>query len=99
MIYLENAASTPVDDEVLENYIKITKEEYANPNSSHELGLRAKKIIDEATNNISKTLNVLPEEIIYTSGATESNNLAIRGVAERYKNRGKHIIVSSLEHT
>ena len=99
MIYLDYAASTPVDDEVLENYIKITKEEYANPNSSHELGLRSKKIIDEATNNIAKTLNVLPEEIIYTSGATESNNLAIRGVAERYKNRGKHIIVSSLEHT
>jgi cysteine desulfurase len=99
MIYLDYAASTPVDEEVLENYVKITKEEFANPNSSHELGLKAKKIIVEATNNIAKTLNVLPEEIIYTSGATESNNLAIRGVAERYKNRGKHIIVSSLEHT
>ena len=98
MIYLDYAASTPVDEDVLDNFVKTTKEEYANPNSNHSLGLNAKNIIDESTNKIAKLLNVLPEEIIYTSGATESNNLAIRGTAERYKNRGKHIIVSSLEH-
>lgn len=98
MIYLDYAASTPVDEDVLENFIKVTKEEYANPNSSHDLGLRAKKIIDDTTDEIAKLLNVSSKEIIYTSGATESNNLAIRGIAERYKNRGKHIIVSSLEH-
>lgn len=98
MIYLDYAASTPVDEDVLENFIEITKKEYANPNSNHDLGLNAKKMIDEATSNIANLLNVAPEEIIYTSGATESNNLAIRGIAERYKTRGKHIIVSSLEH-
>ena len=98
MIYLDYAASTPVDEDVLDNFVKTTKEEYANPNSNHSFGLNAKNIIDESTNKIAKLLNVLPEEIIYTSGATESNNLAIRGTAERYKNRGKHIIVSSLEH-
>jgi cysteine desulfurase len=98
MIYLDYAASTPVDNDVLDNFIKITKEEYANPNSNHDLGFHAKKIIDEATDKIANLLNVSSEEIIYTSGATESNNLAIRGVAERYKNKGKHIIVSSLEH-
>ena len=98
MIYLDYAASTPVDDDVLDNFIKTTKEEYANPNSNHELGLRAKSIIDESTKKIADLLNVSSEEIIYTSGATESNNLAIRGVAERYKNKGKHILVSSLEH-
>ena len=98
MIYLDYAASTPVDEDVLNNFIKVTKEEYANPNSNHELGLKAKSLIDESTNKIANLLNALPEEIIYTSGATESNNLAIRGTAERYKNKGKHIIVSSLEH-
>ncbi len=98
MIYLDYAASTPVDEDVLENFIEVTKKEYANPNSNHDLGLNAKKMIDDATSNIANLLNVSPEEIIYTSGATESNNLAIRGIAERYKNKGKHIIVSSLEH-
>ena len=98
MIYLDYAASTPVDEDVLENFIKVTKEQYANPNSNHDLGLNAKKMIDDSTSNIARLLNVFPEEIIYTSGATESNNLAIRGVAQRYKNIGKHIIVSSLEH-
>lgn len=98
MIYLDYAASTPVDDDVLNNYIKVTKEEFANPNSTHDLGLRAKKVIDDSTLKIANLLNVSSDEIIYTSGATESNNLVIRGIAERYKNNGKHIIVSSLEH-
>lgn len=98
MIYLDYAASTPTDEDVLDNFIKTTKEEYANPNSNHSKGLHAKEMIDKATLKIAKLLNVLQEEIIYTSGATESNNLAIRGIAERYKNRGKHILVSSLEH-
>ena len=98
MIYLDYAASTPVDEDVLDNFVKITKEEYANPNSTHDLGKHAKEIIDNATSHIAELLNVSSDEIIYTSGATESNNLAIRGCAERYKNNGKHIIVSSLEH-
>ena len=98
MIYLDYAASTPVDEDVLNNFVSVTKDEYANPNSNHELGIRAKNLIDDATNRVADLLHVLPDEIIYTSGATESNNLAIRGVAERYKNKGKHMIVSSLEH-
>lgn len=98
MIYLDYAASTPVDQDVLKNYIEVTNNYYANPNSNHTMGANAKKLITEATNNIAEMFNVKPDEIIYTSGATESNNLAIRGTAERYKNRGKHILVSSLEH-
>ena len=58
MIYLDYAASTPVDEDVLNNFIKVTKEEYANPNSSHDLGKHAKKLIDEATNKIAKLLRV-----------------------------------------
>ena len=98
MIYLDYAASTPVEEEVLDTFYNVTKKYYANPNSSHKLGREAKKIIDECTSFIAANLNVLPEEIIYTSGASESNNLAIKGICERYKNRGKHILISSLEH-
>lgn len=98
MIYLDYAAATPIDNEVLDTYYEISKKYYVNPNSSHKMGLEAKELIKECTNNIANTLNVLPEEIIYTSGATESNNLVIKGICERYKNRGKHILISALEH-
>ena len=98
MIYLDYAANTPVDKEVLDLYYETTIKYYANPNSFHKLGREAKAYLDKCTENIAKNLNVLPEEIIYTSGATESNNLAIKGICERYKNYGKHIILSSLEH-
>lgn len=98
MIYLDYAAATPIDNEVLDTYYEVSKKYYANPNSSHKMGLEAKNIINECTNNIANTLNILPEEIIYTSGATESNNLVIKGICERYKNRGKHILISALEH-
>lgn len=98
MVYLDYAANSPVDIEVLDYYYEITKKYYANPNSNHKLGIEAKELIDKSTKNIASNLNVLEEEIIYTSGATESNNLAIKGICERYKNYGKHIIVSGLEH-
>lgn len=98
MVYLDYAANTPVDKSVLDLYYQTTLEYYANPNSAHALGMKAKNFIDDCSNTIAKNLNVLPEEIIYTSGATEANNLAIKGICERYKNYGKHIILSSLEH-
>ena len=98
MIYLDYAANTPVDKEVLDYYYDISLKYYGNPNSVHKIGKEAKEIIDKATKNIAARLNVLPEEIIYTSGATESNNLAIKGICQRYKNNGKHIIISGLEH-
>lgn len=98
MVYLDYAASTPVNDEVLETYNKLTKEYFANPNSNHKLGKKSKELIDEYTKDIALKLGVLPEELIYTSGATESNNLAIKGVCERYKSFGKHILISALEH-
>lgn len=98
MIYLDYAANTPVDKEVLDYFYDVSLKYYSNPNSIHKLGLEAKKIIDDSTKNIADNLHVLPEEIIYTSGATESNNMVIKGICERYKNKGKHIILSSLEH-
>lgn len=98
MIYLDYAANAPVDSEVLDLFYDVTKKYYANPNSTHKLGIDAKKLIDKCTLDIANNLKVLPEEIIYTSGASESNNLAIKGICERYKNYGKHILISSLEH-
>ena len=99
MIYLDYAASTPVNEEVLNTYNKLTKEYYANPNSNHKLGKKSKELIDKYTKDIALKLGVLPEELIYTSGATESNNLAIKGICLKYNNRGKHIITTYLEHS
>lgn len=98
MIYLDYAASTPVDKEVIDLYYDVTSKYFANPNSNHKLGRRALKVIDDSTCEIASLLGVLEDEIIYTSGATEANNLAIKGICNRYRNYGKHIIISTLEH-
>lgn len=98
MVYLDYAANSPVDKKVLDAYYDANLKYFANPNSIYKLGLEAKNKIEESSKNIANNLGILPEEIIYTSGATESNNLAIKGIAERYKNYGKHIIISSMEH-
>ena len=98
MIYLDYAASTPVDKEVIDLYYDVTFNYFANPNSNHKLGRGALKVIDDSTCEIASLLGVLEDEIIYTSGATEANNLAIKGICNRYRNYGKHIIISTLEH-
>ena len=99
MIYLDYSATTPVAKEVLDTYVKVTNDYIANPNSLHKLGVLAKNLINASTNQIANILKVKPTEIIYTSGASESNNLAIKGVCFKYQNRGKHIITTHLEHS
>jgi len=99
MIYLDYSATTKTSDEVLDTFIKCSKEFIGNPNSLHELGVKSKNMIDSASRQIANLLNVKMNEIIYTSGASESNNLAIKGICEKYKNRGKHIITTPLEHS
>ena len=99
MIYLDYSATTPVNEEVIETYSRVCREFIGNPNSLHKLGVEAKKLIDASTEQIAKILGVKKEEIIYTSGSSESNNLAIKGVAAKYQNRGKHIITTELEHS
>ena len=98
MIYLDYSATTKTNKEVLDTFIKVSNDFYGNPNSLHELGLNAKKLIDSASSQINSLLNI-DKEIIYTSGASESNNLAIKGIAFKYKNRGMHIITTPLEHS
>ncbi len=98
MVYLDYAASTPVEKEVLDTFCEVVKNYYGNPNSMHDMGLKSLKKIQDSTKICAKYLGVKEEEIIYTSGATESNNLVVKGVCGRYKNRGKHILISALEH-
>lgn len=99
MIYLDYAANTPVDEEVLNNFVDVTKNYIANANSSHELGLKAKKVIDDCSSKIANYFNCSNDSIIYTSGSSESNNLVIKGVCEFYEKKGKHIIISPIEHS
>ncbi len=99
MTYLDYSATTPVNDEVLNTFNFVTKKYIGNPNSLHKLGVEAKNVINASTLQIAKLLNVKENEIIYTSGASEANNTVIKGIAYEYKNRGKRIISTRLEHS
>ncbi len=99
MIYLDYSATTPVNDEVLDTFVNVSKNYIGNPNSLHRLGVEAKELIDASTKQMAKLLGVKEKEIIYTSGSSESNNTAIMGVINKYPNRGKHIITTKLEHS
>lgn len=99
MIYLDYSATTMVDNRVLEKFVNDSKKYFANPNSKHKLGIEANNYINDCSNNISKILKLNNSEIIYTSGSSEANNLALHGIAESYKNYGNHIITTSLEHS
>lgn len=99
MIYLDYSATTPTSKEVLDSFNKASLDYIGNPNSLHTLGVKANELINKATEQIAKLLNVKPSEIIYTSGASESNNMAIKGICEKYSNRGKHIITTHYEHS
>ncbi len=98
MIYLDYSATTPVLPEVLDSYNKVTNEYFGNPNSLHNLGLKSRELLNSATRQVSELLNIDVSEFSFTSGATESNNLAIIGACLANKDKGNHIIVSKLEH-
>ena len=99
MIYLDYSATTPVREEVLKSFCDTARNYMGNPNSLHSLGIKSKHLMDAATKQIADLLNIKPSEVIYTSGSSESNNLAILGIARKYYNRGKHIITTQLEHS
>ena len=99
MIYLDYSATTPVDEEVLNTYLEVSKKYIGNANSIHKLGVESKKLMDASIKQIADLLHVSSNEVIFTSGASESNNLAIFGVVNKYKTRGKHIITTKLEHS
>lgn len=99
MIYLDYAANTPVDEAVLEAFVDVTRNCYGNANSHHASGREANQLMEHMTSEIAKLLGIKPNEIIYTSGASESNNLAVKGTAKISRNLGKHIISTYLEHS
>lgn len=98
-IYLDNAATTPVDPKVLETMLPYFSEEYGNAESLHTKGQNARMAVDKARETVAKILHAQATEIVFTSGGTESNNLAILGAAHANANKGKHLIVSSIEHS
>jgi cysteine desulfurase len=98
MVYLDYASTTPVLPEVLDSYNKVTLDFIGNPNSLHSLGIKSKDLLINATKQISDIFHVKEDEIIYTSGSTESNNLAIIGYALAHGKKGSHILISKLEH-
>ena len=97
-IYLDNAATTALSPKVLEAMMPYLTTVYGNPSSVHAFGQEAKKGLDAARDQVASALNCTPGEVIFTGCGTESDNTAILGVAEKYKNKGKHIITSSVEH-
>lgn len=98
MLYLDNSATTKPYPEVLSTYLKVTEDYFANPSSLHKLGSEAEMLLNQSRKQVATLLGVQQGEIIFTSGGTEGNNLAIKGAALANKHKGRHIITSSIEH-
>jgi cysteine desulfurase len=98
-IYMDYSATTPIDPRVVDKMIPYLREQFGNPASrSHSYGWDAERAVEEARENVAALVNADPREIIWTSGATESDNLAIKGAAHFYKSKGKHIVTVKTEH-
>ncbi|EMG29007.1 hypothetical protein X560_0492 [Listeria fleischmannii 1991] len=98
MIYFDNSATTKPHAAALETYTKVATHYFANPSSLHKFGQKVRDLHEEARKQVAALMSVRSEDIIFTSGGTESNNLAIKGIARAYQNRGKHILTSKIEH-
>lgn len=98
MIYMDNCATSPVKEEVFNAMLPYLKEEFGNPSTYYDLGRNAKRGIEEARDNVADLVNAFSNEIIFTSGGTESDNMAIKGVALKHQDNGKHIITTMIEH-
>ena len=98
IIYLDNAATSKVDQEVLDSFNQITLKYYANPSSIHHLGQEANRLLEKSREQILSLLGLTHHNVVFTSGATEANNLAIKGYAYANKGRGNHLITSATEH-
>jgi cysteine desulfurase len=98
LIYFDNSATTRPYKEVVETFQEVTTNYFGNPSSIHSLGQQAEKLIQKSRQIVADILNVRDEEVFFTSGGTEGNNIAIKGCALQYKSRGNHIITSKTEH-
>ena len=97
-IYLDNSATTKLDKEVLKEMLPYLQENYGNPSSAYRIGRENKAIIEDARKQVAKVLNANTEEIYFTSGGSESDNMALKGVAFANQDKGRHIITSKIEH-
>ncbi len=97
-IYLDNAATTCLDDRLLEVMLPLFNKQFGNSSSLHSYGVEAKDVLDRAHEQLAGFIGASPEELIFTSGGTESNNFAIKGIAFANRHKGNHMIVSSIEH-
>ena len=98
MIYLDYNATTPCDPRVVEAMLPFFREHFGNPSSLHRFGQEARQAVEKARSVIARSIGARDEEIVFTSGGTESNNLAIRGVAQALRKKGNHLVTSSIEH-
>ncbi|NPC93740.1 cysteine desulfurase [Bacillus sp. WMMC1349] len=98
MIYLDNSSTTTPYHEVLNIFEKVNKRFYGNPSSLHQLGIEADQLLTEARRQINTALSIKDYDIVFTSGASEANNIALKGIALAQQQKGKHIIASSIEH-
>ena len=97
-VYFDNSATTRVLDEVKDLTVKLMTEDYGNPSARHRKGMEAEQYVKNAASQIAKTLKVKEKEILFTSGGTESNNMALIGTALANQRAGKHIISTRIEH-
>jgi len=97
-IYLDYNATTPHDPEVIAAMLPYLEEHFGNPSSSHWYGVQTKNAVENARRQVASLLNCQPDEIVFTSGGTESNNYAIKGIAFACRNKGNHIITTQIEH-
>ena len=98
IIYLDNAATTPMDSEVLESMLPFMREQYGNPSAIYSMGSSAKKTVNQAKRRIAAILNAKQEEIFFTAGGTEADNWALKMVMETYRYKGRHLITTAIEH-
>lgn len=99
MVYLDYSATTPVNEEVLDTFVRVSKEYIGNANSLHKLGGASKRLMDSSVKQVANLLGVKASEVIFTSSSSEANNMAIVGTVLKYKDRGRHIITTKLEHS
>ncbi|MCK9859860.1 cysteine desulfurase family protein [Paenibacillus sp. ATY16] len=99
MLYFDHCASTPPYAEVADTFAEVMKAHYANPSSIHRAGVEADKLIARSRSVLAEQFGVKPEEWLFTSGGTESNNLAVKGAARQFRSRGNHLITTQIEHS
>lgn len=98
IIYLDNSATTKPHPDVLNSFLQASERFYANPSSIHQFGAEAEKLLMKAKKQVAELIGAAPDELIFTSGGTEGNNLAIKGIALKHQRKGKHIITTEIEH-